>query len=335
MGRNRTHPMLSKINRESLLKELENNGYAIIPNAAERCDEKFLKYQEWFAGFKETGNSIQRDDYVIDKYRISHSEASWGIRGQVRQLFGLVWETDKLLTSVEGVILFNPPEKGEGDFRTPDACNLHLEQGVRRQGLHAYRGAVYLEESTDEDFCFRVLTESHKHHSEFFEDFPRAASKSKKNESLKLTKNERTWYFDKGCKLVSVTVPKGGLLLWDARMVFDFVLPECGRKNIDRWAAITLVTMTPALWADKDDIELKQKVFKDLSTTTHWASQGQKVISERRPVKRNALGDIVENIAVKFPTATALWYPCQKLMGMMEYDFENPEENRPLPPAWK
>lgn len=81
---------------------------------------------------------------------------------------------------------------GEGEFRTPEACDLHLDQSVRRKGVHAYRGAAYLEESTKDDFCFRVLTESHKLHSRFFNECPRAAARSKKRESIRLGQNEES-----------------------------------------------------------------------------------------------------------------------------------------------
>ena len=100
--------------RDDLLKELETNGYVIIPNGVDRsCDNSLLKYQEWYSTFKESGEAIRRNSYMIDGYKISHSETSWGIRGSVRQLFGLIWGTGKLLTSVEGIAMFNPPEKGK------------------------------------------------------------------------------------------------------------------------------------------------------------------------------------------------------------------------------
>lgn len=96
---------------------METNGYVIIPNGVDRsCDNSLLKYQEWYSSFKASGESIRRNNYMIDGYRISHSETSWGIRGSVRQLFGLIWGTGKLLTSVEGIAMFNPPEKGKYKF---------------------------------------------------------------------------------------------------------------------------------------------------------------------------------------------------------------------------
>ena len=215
---------------------------------------------------------------------------------------------------------------------------MRIEQSARREGVHAYRGAVFLEESTSEDFCFRVLTESHKLHTQFFKEFPKEAARYKKDESRKLylSISERTWYFNKGCNLINVPVPKGGLLLWDARMVFDFVHPECGRPNIDRWTCIALVTMTPALWADKEDLEVKSKVFKEMLTTTHWPSQNVKVVPHDRPLKRKADGALIgKHLAVKYIPSVALWYPCQKLAGVMEYNMDDAKNNGPPPPTWK
>ena len=212
-----------------------------------------------------------------------------------------------------------------------------MDQGVRRQGVHAYRGAAYLEESTEDEFCFRVLTKSHKLHSRFFNEFPRASGRSKKNESIRLGKNEQTWYYQNGCRLINVPVPKGGLLLWDSRMVYDFAHPVCGKANTDKWTCISFVSMTPAIWADKDDIAMKSKVFKELLTTTHWSPQGQKLISEHRPKKRKHGGESVEdkNVAVKDLPAIALWYPCKLLMGVMDYVYANNKTDGTVAPTWQ
>jgi hypothetical protein len=104
-------------------------------------------------------------------------------------------------------------------------------------------------------------------------------------------------------------------------MVYDFAHPVFGKANSDKWTCISFVSMTPAIWADKDDIAMKSKVFKELLTTNHWSSQGQKIISEHRPKKRKHGGESVEdkNVAVKDLPAIALWYPCKQLMGVMDY----------------
>lgn len=90
----------------------------IIPNGVANdiygsVDARLREYKKWYTSFRECGESIRRNNYVIDSYRISHSEPSWGIRATVRELFGLIWGTRNLFTSVEGIAMFSPPEKGK------------------------------------------------------------------------------------------------------------------------------------------------------------------------------------------------------------------------------
>jgi hypothetical protein len=97
---------------------LENSGYVIIPNGVANdiygsVDDRLREYKEWYTSFKESGESIRRNNYAIDSYRISHSESSWGIRATVSELFGLILGTRNLFTSVEGIAMFSPPGKGK------------------------------------------------------------------------------------------------------------------------------------------------------------------------------------------------------------------------------
>jgi len=120
-------------------------------------------------------------------------------------------------------------------------------------------------------------------------------------------------------------------------MVYDFAHPACGKANTKRWTCISFVSMTPAIWADKDDIDIKSKVFKELLTTSHWSTQGQRIITEDRPKKRKHDGELIKekNVAVKELPAIALWSPCKMLMGVMDYVYVNNETDGPAPPTWQ
>jgi hypothetical protein len=50
-----------------------------------------------------------------------------------------------------------PPEDGEEEFHNELSGGwLHLDQTSRRIGLHAYQGAVYLEDADQDDWTFEV-----------------------------------------------------------------------------------------------------------------------------------------------------------------------------------
>ena len=83
---------------------------------------------------------------------------AWQIRLMVKQVFSALWDTEKLLTSFDGAAISEPPERRRVSFAHKH--KLHLDQGVSRPGLHAYQGAVYLEEQTADDWCFQVSTKN-------------------------------------------------------------------------------------------------------------------------------------------------------------------------------
>lgn len=152
---------------------------------------------------------------------------------------------------------------GQPRFRN-DKTFLHLDQGANRLGLHAYQSGVYLEESSTSDHCFRVLKGSHKFIQEFYDHFPLAAKESSSMEYYELRDEEIKWYSDLGCLQATVPVPKGGMVLWDSRLVHDNARPIKGRPNSDRWRHVVFVCMTPAKWAKQSDIK-KKSLWKSSS----------------------------------------------------------------------
>ena len=213
---------------------------------------------------------------------------------------------------------------GGGDFACRDDDWFHLDQGEQRQGLHAFQGAVYLEETTDTDHCFRVLEGSHNYHTDFFKNFTDAGKSTRRFEFYKLNKTQKSWYSKMGCKRKKVPCPKGGIVLWDSRTVHDNCKPEYDRPHKDRWRHVVFVTMTPAIWARPEDLAKKIEAYKKLLITTHWSSQGVKTFKERQ-VNRFSI-DTLPDIAKTEET--------RKLFGIDMYEFEDGESNGPPEPQW-
>ena len=86
--------------------------------------------------------------------------------------------------------------QGSEDYAKPEQDWFHLDQGARRQGLHAFQGAVYLEETTDTDYCFRVLENSHNYNSSFLEKFPRVADICTETgtDLIDLNETQKEWF---------------------------------------------------------------------------------------------------------------------------------------------
>lgn len=328
------------MDRDAILKELDENGYCVVPNVIppDKCEEYLAAFQTWHGKFKECGDHLNIRRSVIQSYRIGHFDAAWKARVQCKPVFAKVWGTDKLLTSVDGVAVGSPPE-GPDDYRQPGYCWAHLDQGVKRQGRHAFQGAVYLEETTTQDYCFRVLKSSHKFHKTFFEKFPGAAKRTRiRSEFCMLSKAQRIWYLDQGCPLTYVPVPKGGLVLWDSRTVHDNDAPDINRQNKDRWRCVVFVSMAPAIWADEKNREFRKKAYENMELTSHWAAQGQKTFKSNNPKKkRRNDGEPVSDIDIHSITQlpiSAKTPEVRLLMGVDKYDFDDGEPNGPPAPTW-
>ncbi|XP_070207986.1 uncharacterized protein [Littorina saxatilis] len=247
-------------------------------------------------------------------------------------LLQTVWQTKKLLTSIDAVAISPPPEEDNQAFALPGSTWLHLDQSSNRRGLHCYQGAVNLEESSDTDYCFRVLEGSHKHTDAFYDEHDAAANHSVKFDFFKLRDEHITWFKkEHGCRLTKVPVPKGGMVLWDSRTVHDNCRPEHGRPNSDRWRFVVFVCMGPARWATVKDLAQKRQAYKTMRMTSHWPVQNVTTFPER------AASDATSGVPLlkKLPEA-ARSEEARMLAGVLEYDFEDGEPDGPAwDPEWR
>ncbi|XP_046369736.2 uncharacterized protein LOC125371576 [Haliotis rufescens] len=325
-------PGLSCFDRDSVMKDLEEKGYAVIPDvcSAQDCDVYISQYRDWLSQFEE-------DDWpshmhsVVQGYDIGHFENTWNCRFKAKPVFAKVWETEKLLTSFDGVAISFPPETEKFGIYDTGKAWLHVDQPAEKIGLHGYQGALYLEEAAETDFCFRVLSGSHKYFNAFFEEFEDSARNGNRIDYYRLNEDDKSWFRGKGCVTTKVPVPKGGMVLWDSRTVHDNCRPEKGRPNSDRWRFVVFVCMTPAKWARADDVPSKLRAYKHMMMTSHWPSQGINIFDKCDPFNhreiKSPIGDSLPEVAT---TKEA-----KLLSGVMEYDFDDGEPNGPSwEPVW-
>ncbi|OWF44836.1 hypothetical protein KP79_PYT21471 [Mizuhopecten yessoensis] len=216
---------------------------------------------------------------------------------------------------------------GSDEYADPDTEWLHLDQAVYRERLHAFQGAVYLEETTDTDHCFRVMTHSPLYNKQFFEEFPKAATKSRRMEFLKLSKTQKAWYDKRRCTRTKVPVPKGGMVLWDSRTVHDNVDPVYDRPHNDRWRFVVFVSMTPAKWASQETIEKRNEAYDKLLTTSHWSSQGPRNFKAFKPKAGQFELTILKQPVIARSRDAML------LLGKAEYNFKDGKSNGPKEPV--
>ncbi|CAG5117812.1 unnamed protein product [Candidula unifasciata] len=252
--------MITQENRD----ELQEKGYTVVPGVMTEaeCDNQIASYRKWLNTFP-PGTFPQCKFSLIQRYRIGHMEPTWCVRLKAYPVFSQLWQTDKLLTSFDAVAIGRPPENGQEEFWSPDQSWLHCDQSADREGLHAYQ-----------DWTFEVIEGSHKHFDDFME-------KLQKIRCGKVSKEDLKWFAERGCYRKRVACPKGGMLLWDSRLLHANARPVKGREHPDRWRYVVFVCMTPAAWASEKDIELKVGAYNNLLLTGHWASMGINVFPSR------------------------------------------------------
>ncbi|WAR01994.1 hypothetical protein MAR_008552 [Mya arenaria] len=311
--------MLSQAN----LTELRTKGYTVVPGVISPADcDKFIdKYNQWLQQFNGRGWP-KSNKGLIRGYNTGFLEPTWEVRLQAKKVFSELWKTEKLLTSFDSIAIGRPPEEGEEPFDDGSTHWLHLDQESTRDGLHAYQGGVYLEEACHDDWTLQVMENSHNVFEKFFRDNPKAAQVSAEKQFFRLNQTQVKYFQKNGCKIVRVPVPKGGLVLWDSRLVHANAQPLEGRENPGRWRYVVFVSMTPAKWASQAEMDLKRNAFMGMKMTNHWSSEGMGLMTESGASKSYP----------KFTPAIASDPVVQELAGVTPYDFDDGQPNGPPTP---
>ena len=301
-------------------KELEENGYSVVSDVIppEECDAAIREYRKWLSQFR--GTSWPRTFHgIINWFNTGHMTPTWEMRLKTKKVFSQLWKTDKLLTSFDAISIGRPPEHGQEKFETPGEHWLHTDQIATRLGLHAYQGALYLEEQSEDDWTFHVLEGSHNHLDSFYDHHPQAVKKSEPLGYYHISPEEMEFFKEAGVTdIVRVPVPKGGMVLWDSRLVHANARPLYGRKNPGRWRFALFVSMTPAIWASEKDIRDHKGAYESAWMTSHWSST-RLVPFQSRGQRNIVYPKVVPDIA---KTEEA-----KKLSGAIPYDFEDGEPN--------
>ncbi|XP_076452055.1 uncharacterized protein LOC143287717 [Babylonia areolata] len=289
-------PLLTDKNRE----ELETSGYTVVPGvlSEDDCQLYIQQYVDWIENNFDQGSFPYTRRGIIHGYSIGHLSPSWHVRLKTKPLFEELWGTRELLSSMDAVSIGRPPEQGEEEFHSSEHGHgqsqsqsqsqsswLHVDHGAGRLGFHVYQGAAYLETTNKDDWVFECMIGSHKLLDQFYKEHPSQAEETvhRGNDFLRLGEDHMQWFRHKGCLCYRVPVPRGGVLLWDSRLVHHNARPIRGRANPDRWRFVVTVCMAPACWADKTSLRVKKRAYRELRMTSHWPSTGVRLFPPLPP----------------------------------------------------
>ena len=147
-------------------------------------------------------------------------------------------------------------------------------------------------------------------------------------EHMFFTDEEVEWFKSKGCRVVKQPVKKGGMILWDSRLVHQGSPPKRGRQHPGRWRFVTYVCMGPAAWATEKDLSTKKRAYQNLKSTAHWPSRDVVIMDVMD------LPDDEQVLDKRLPDI-ALTDKAKKLAGVSAYDFNDGKGNGPPLPQYR
>lgn len=242
---------------DSYLKDLEEQGYCVIPNLFSAEETEILYERVWHEYIEKAWPNCKMDDrsnwsesfpkhgpYGVFAGPAGQTQVMWDLRQDQRivDAFAKIWNTHDLIVSMDGISVMCPPEIREGYFEPWP----HVDQTMmKREGVvhsnkppegfvsesslktepFTIQGQFLFEDSSECDGGFYCIPKSHLSFAEFAPkleeiiDLPR-------DERRKVRKEFFMQFFVEGkdvsgnCYVLKhVTAPKGSLILWDSRTV--------------------------------------------------------------------------------------------------------------------
>lgn len=272
--------------KETLKNTIDTYGVAIIPNVIDEneCDMMvnqiwdFFEHisQKWETPINRNDKNTWREFYklyplhsmLIQHWGIGHAQSSWNVRQNIKivEIFAHFWGCDinNLLVSFDGLSFNLPPEVTKKGWNRGNTW-YHTDQSYTNSEFKCIQSFITGLDINEYDATLSFMEGSNKYHN----DFKQKYNITDKSDWYKLSKQEESFYYDKGCVIKNIKCPKGSLVLWDSRTI------HCGieadkRRKIQNIRAVIYLCYMPRKLCNEANIKKKQKAFNELRTTTHY-----------------------------------------------------------------
>jgi len=263
-----------KLARDLLWQWLENQGTGI-----ERSDPSTWTDEAWPKGYKRYGTL--KDEGAV------HMPVNWYLRSLpgVREAFSNIYNTDDLIASFDGMIVWRPwwDMEDPGD-RLPNSSGLHIDQNpFAKPGFQCVQGMLPLY-PVNESVGGTVLV-PRSHYDEEQERLKKEHPSWGKEVNLKRDYCVIKPKYKLQEKAKLVLAEPGDLLLWDSRLVHaGSVGPGGGDVELAR--ASFCVCLGPREKADRHVLERRKEALELGGHFSHWpweASGNRGQISKDNP----------------------------------------------------
>ena len=191
----------------------------------------------------------------------AHQEAAWYLRGlpAVKQVFSRIYDTDQLIVSMDGIIVWRPWDRDES--RRPASLSLHVDQNpAYKPGFQCVQGMLPLYPVTPATGGTVLVPMSHHQQDQLLQLHPLWANTERDYCAL-----------DKRDLLQAVLIPlnPGDLLLWDSRLVHAGSVGDCSDHG-ELARASLCVCMGPRSKASDEVLEKRREALGEGWCFSHW-----------------------------------------------------------------
>lgn len=236
---------------QSYLKDLEEQGYCVIPEVLSRDEAEMLYQRVWHEFIEQAWPNCRMDDRSNWKETFpmhnrmgifagpaGQTQVMWDLRQDPRivGIFAGIWNTDDLIVSMDGLSFMCPQEIRKGYIEPwphVDQAILQRQDNVAHSNLpplgfvsesslktqpYTIQGQFLFEDSYEGDGGFYCIPRSHLRFSELAPQLEGLwtlpiTNAERKEMRLKLL---TSFFGDSGKQ---IKAPKGSLILWDSRTV--------------------------------------------------------------------------------------------------------------------
>jgi hypothetical protein len=245
--------------------ELEKKGYTIVPNVliSDEVDEALCSFNDWLDSYPQIKqiHPMISPHGILKHFQVGHQRHAWLIRTNpnVQAVFKHLWNTDELVVSYDGCCWLDETVAKKDNIWT------HTDQSPKKKGLHCYQGFVALTHNKTRSLV--VYEGSHLLHEKYFAD--RGITDPK---DWQLIDHEYLQNIADTKRVIDAA--PGSLVIWDSRTFHQNQYGPNPEKRV-----VQYVSYLPKAIRTPKMKEKREKYFRELRTTSHWAT----------PVKVNGL----------------------------------------------
>jgi hypothetical protein len=270
-------------NLNNLNDYLNKNGVAVIPNILTDHECINSRNKIWDEINHVTQNRFNINDLktwdefynfnplhsmLLHHYSLGHMQPIWDLRQhpKVYQVFEKIWDinVNELIVSFDGLSIHLPPEITNKGYHNTNW--FHTDQSSKKFGKHCIQGLINLYPVNDGDATLSILEKSHHLHQSFFID----NQINNLSDWYQLKDNDLDYF--KSCKSTAIKAEIGSMILWDSRTFHQGIQSNINRLNENFRMAIYITMMPRSSITDPKALIKKQKAFKTLRITSHWAN---------------------------------------------------------------